>query len=555
MIIAGYEIDDKIAAGGMATVYRGRQISLQRPVAIKVLSQSLIDEPIAKAHFHQESLLIARLNHPNIIHVIDQGLFDDDRPFFVMEYVHGVPLDTAVEKGIPMRRKVDFCVQICKALSYAHRNGVIHRDIKPGNILVDYEANVKILDFGIAAICDEGKRDEDMPDTSKTVMGTYNYMAPEQRQSAEATTERSDLYSLGVVMYELFTGMLPTEGYPPPKQLNEDIPEPLSYLILDCLETDPEQRPASADDVKNRLLVLLRGAHIGAEQKSRANQGVKAMKQDFELLDVLKEDEYGAAFLFQQTKTGSWIVIKKRLGDSSGYEENRGLTKVKHPHIVKILGASRNERIFITVMEFMGAGNLLDRMSQALELKDFLEFGLQIATGMEEAHKWDIVHGNLRPTNILFASERVLKIADFGFREHYADSEDASNWYQAPERERSIEGDIYSVGVIFFQMLSGQTPEQAAAGGFDTATLGVPDKLAELIDRMMSPSPANRVRHFGRVVSVLREVLREADTAIEEPEELPPPPPPPPPPPVWPKVLGAIILVAAASAATILIAG
>ncbi len=149
--IGNYKITTKIEEGGMAVVYQGIQESLGRPVAIKVLKHQFMKEALVVDYFNRESLIIARLIHPNIIHVIDRGLTDNGMPYFVMDYIKGTDTARLIMKGgLKFNRKLDIVVQTCKALAYAHKNGVIHRDIKPANILIDTEGNAVVTDFGIA---------------------------------------------------------------------------------------------------------------------------------------------------------------------------------------------------------------------------------------------------------------------------------------------------------------------------------------------------------------------------------------------------------------------
>lgn len=151
MQLFGYTIGVPLGKGAMATVYLAEQLSLHRSVAIKVLDASLVEDPHVQSQFQQESLLVASLNHPNIIQVIDQGESDCGQPYFIMQYVKSVNLSAVLSRSdVAITRKLDIVMQICKALSYAHRNGVVHRDIKPANILVDYEGHVRVVDFGIA---------------------------------------------------------------------------------------------------------------------------------------------------------------------------------------------------------------------------------------------------------------------------------------------------------------------------------------------------------------------------------------------------------------------
>ncbi len=222
--LGAYKVSSKIGEGGMATVYKGVQVSLDRPVAIKVLSHAMATDEELLERFQRESRIIARLTHPNIIHVIDRGITRDGRPYFVMEYVDGTDLAHLIRSGgLDQNRKLDVVLQVCKALAYAHKNGVIHRDIKPANILIDRDGNARVLDFGIAQFLDDTRDGTDRTETG-AVMGTYAYMSPEQRLSAHQVTAASDLYSLGAVMYELFSGRRPEGRLRPLSEVDPCLP-------------------------------------------------------------------------------------------------------------------------------------------------------------------------------------------------------------------------------------------------------------------------------------------------------------------------------------------
>ena len=405
MQLDGYSKLLKIGEGGMAYVYRGIQESLQRPVAIKLLINDLSRDKEARHRFDRESYIIARLTHPNIIHVIDRGITADEMPYFVMEYVEGLDLGTASKiNEISHTSKIDIIIQILKALSYAHQNNVIHRDIKPENILIDNNGNVKILDFGIARFYEE-KIELTNQTTSGTVMGTYNYMSPEQRESSENVSQRSDLYSVGVVMYELFTGKIPTGVFPEPFRLNDEIEPELNKLILSCLNQDPDLRPKTAELLKNDLLAISQGSHLDEEQRQRAEQGITKIKSKFLLLDILREDKLGSVYLYQQKIRNNLLIIKKKVSSSAGFEASNLLASLEHENIVKTHGTSRNDRHFILVQEYLSGGTLNDKLAFQLNWQEILKIASQICQAMIFAHNNRIVHGHLRPTNILFTTD------------------------------------------------------------------------------------------------------------------------------------------------------
>jgi len=499
--ISGYEVIEKIGEGGMGSVYRGRQVSLDRPVAIKVLSEKLTDCDDVLERFNRESRIIAHLNHPNIIHVIDRGITPEGKPYFVMEHVEGTDLAREIKAGsLETSRKLDLIIQLCKALSYAHKNGVIHRDIKPDNVLIDADGNARVLDFGIAKLSDNGGRDKQHTQTD-VVMGTMEYMSPEQQTATHSVTTASDLYSLGALMYELFTGVKPLGRFRPPSEIDPTIPQPLEEVILRCLEPNPEDRFASADEVKNYLLQVLQGAHLPSSQKQRAKAGLSKMEDKFGLLDVIKEDGYGAVYLYQDKVDHRLLVIKKRINSRAGLGEAKVLTNLKHKNVINILGASGDERLFIIVMEYVSGGCLKDRLIRPLPWVDALRMAREICSGLSFAHRNRIVHGNLRPSNILLTESGEVKITDFGLDDHYASGEDGSNWYNPGSQPRSTRTDIFGAGAIFYQMLTGLPPiwkDDQIVAHDDFKRL--PIKLQEMITRMLSRGQEAQYASFDQVI-------------------------------------------------------
>lgn len=264
-----YELVSHIARGGMADVYEARDTLLGRRVAVKVLhSQFSSDEAFVK-RFRREAQAAANLSHPNIVSIYDWGE-DGSTYFIVMELIEGRTLRDVLksERQLLPRRACEVGAEVAAALAVAHRAGLVHRDIKPGNILLAPDGTVRVTDFGIARAWDDS---QELTRTG-AVIGTATYFSPEQAQGMTAD-ERSDLYSLGVVMYEMVTGMPPFTGDSPvavayqhvstpvtaPSTLNADIPSVLETIITSALSKDPEGRYQTADDMRADLLRFLRG--------------------------------------------------------------------------------------------------------------------------------------------------------------------------------------------------------------------------------------------------------------------------------------------------------
>ncbi|GMR21279.1 MAG: hypothetical protein BMS9Abin36_1879 [Gammaproteobacteria bacterium] len=504
-LFTDYEIDSVIAEGGMATVYKCKQISLDRPVAVKVLSQQLMRQhPAIVDYFEQESLIIAKLSHPNIIHVIDRGI-SGGLPFFVMEFVEGRTLDRILSRDrLDVTQKLDIAVQIVKAMAYAHRNGVIHRDIKPSNILVDSEGNVQIMDFGISQLITKG---DDKAVTDSLVMGTEAYMSPEQKVGVNTLTTATDMYSLGLVLYEMFTGERPDIPPRQPSGFDANNPTYIDKLIMACLEPNPGSRP-DAVYVRDQLLEAMRGVHLDEEKKQQVLEDVTDVKVRFALLDILAETQYAAVYLFENTHSRKLLVIKKITENEKGFKEAQTLSSLRHTGIIDIYGVSKNERAFIIVMEYLPGGSLKDRLARGWPWKEALQIMVPVCEGLAIAHKNNLTHGNLRPSNILFTESGEAKLTDFCLDEHYKDSEKQQNWYAIKNEARTPATDIYSLGVILYQMLFGVLPswnrnELQVVKEFKT----IPFDLQDMLRRMLQRVPKDRYKSMDDVLTIMDGLL------------------------------------------------
>lgn len=284
-----YRVDELIGTGGMASVYRGYDLTLGRDVAVKILRRDLAKDRVFRARFSMEAKSASLMTHPSIVRVFDAGEDiesdvhgDHPVPYIVMELVDGVLLKDKMADGVlPIEEATGYVHGILEALSYSHRAGVVHRDIKPGNIMITREGNVKVMDFGIARAA---------TDTSATVaetaqiVGTAAYFSPEQAKG-ETVDARADIYSTGIVLFELLTGRQPFRGDTPvavayqqvseappfPTDVNPEIPHAFNGIVLRALAKDPDQRFATAEQFDAALSEAERGSGLSKRQLTRLN--------------------------------------------------------------------------------------------------------------------------------------------------------------------------------------------------------------------------------------------------------------------------------------------
>lgn len=257
-----YRIIDTLGEGGMANVYLAEDIILQRKVAVKILRLDLQNEPQTQARFQREALATSELSHPNIVSVLDVGT-DHGLPYMVMEYVDGPDLKDYIRENSPLdlRDVIQIMDQILSAVALAHKHNVIHRDLKPQNILMDKRGNIKIADFGIAVALNQSSITQ-----TNSVMGSVHYMSPEQTRGG-LVTKQSDIYSLGIILYELITGTVPFNGdtpvsialkhaqepIPSIRKKDRSVPQALENVVLKATAKDPRDRYPSAQAMKADL--------------------------------------------------------------------------------------------------------------------------------------------------------------------------------------------------------------------------------------------------------------------------------------------------------------
>lgn len=326
-----YRIIDTLGEGGMANVYLAEDIILQRKVAVKILRLDLQNESQTQARFQREALATSELSHPNIVSVLDVGT-DHGLPYMVMEYVDGPDLKDYIRENSPLdlREVIQIMDQILSAVALAHKHNVIHRDLKPQNILMDKRGNIKIADFGIAVALNQSSIAQ-----TNSVMGSVHYMSPEQTRGG-LVTRQSDIYSLGIILYELITGTVPFNGdtpvsialkhaqepIPSIRKKDRSVPQALENVVLKATAKDPRDRYPSAQAMKADLDSSLDPAradepvfvptHGNNDDKTIVLPGFKPQKDpapETEKEEVVSSEKEDKTSFWQNVKKHKWWWI------------------------------------------------------------------------------------------------------------------------------------------------------------------------------------------------------------------------------------------------------
>ena len=261
-----YRVTARIGHGGMAEVYEGHDIMRKRTVAIKLIREDVMNNPVNLIRFTNEATIAASLNHPNIVKVYNHGTIDGV-PYIANEYIKGQNLKEVLDfrSSLPLNEAIDYMIQLADALSYAHQHGIVHRDIKPDNLYAMGDGTIKLGDFGIA----QTDATTQMTGKETDIVGSVHYLAPEITSGKPATAQ-SDIYSVGVTFFELITGHVPyikssaidiaiahvKEKFPSPKKYLPNCPKEVERIIFKCVKKNPKERYASAEELRDDLITL-----------------------------------------------------------------------------------------------------------------------------------------------------------------------------------------------------------------------------------------------------------------------------------------------------------
>ncbi len=495
-----YEIVSCLGEGGMGAVYKAIDRELDREIALKTIRADVASNPVAIRRLKQETLLARQIAHRNVVRVFDLGVSDGVR-FITMELVEGESLKTLIlrDKKLPAGRARAIMSQICEGLAAAHAEDVIHRDLKPQNVLIGKDGRARILDFGLA-------RPVEQTGITRTgvIIGTPDYMSPEQALGQPADA-RSDIFSVGIIFYEVLTGTLPFTGRSmvesflartrerarPIESVEPSVPADLARVVTRCLERDPAQRYQRAEQILNDLRTqdspldpdraaskalepgmldheaLLPGVMLGPRYRIEAEAGEGGMGKVYRATDLdlnrtvaLKVVRPGLAH-----DTESLQQLKQEISLAS---------RISHKNVLRIHDLGEADGVRFVSMAWVDGDNLahLIHTSAPFAEKRIVELGLEICEGLEAACEQGIIHRDLKPSNVLLDSAGHACIADFGLA-RTAEAELASPLalagevtgtprYMSPEQ---VEGkrtdhrtDIYSLGLILYEMATGAIP-------------------------------------------------------------------------------------------------
>jgi serine/threonine protein kinase len=494
-VVPGYEVLEELGRGGMGVVYRARQMSPERWVALKLIRDGALASSQERARFRIEAEAAGRMRHANIVAIHEVGEHHG-RPFFAMELVEGPSLDRHLaSQPQPARHAAELLQTLALAVAHAHAQNVIHRDLKPANILVGTDGVPKITDFGLAKRLDSQS-------TAWTqegaVVGTASYMPPEQAAGrVGAIGPAVDIYALGAILYELLTGRPPFHAPTwqqtieqvlhdepaPPTRVRSDVPAALDTICLKCLEKDPPRRYTSAAELAEDLGRYLNGEAIAAVPLSADERLTRLAARDgFQLVGTIGRGPCSTVYralsgalaqpvavkVFQtpQATRAEWEARLRRDADAWG--------AVAHPQIVPVQRAGWwDDRPFV-VMEYVPNGTLAARLvGKPYPIQEALRLAEQLAEIVVYLHRQGVVHGNLKPSNVLFAADGIPRLSDRraagGLFQGTLPEPDATGMgYLAPEMVRDIDAaprpytDSYGLGLILYELLTGRPPFAAA---------------------------------------------------------------------------------------------
>jgi serine/threonine protein kinase len=551
-----YRILQEIGSGTVSTVYLAMNLTTNEVVALKVMHAERIEEGQFLRRFRREAKLLEKLDCPYAVQLLDYGE-KEGLNFIALEYVPGRTLDQVLKDEGPLEveRALGIARQVAQCLADAGAVGIVHRDLRPANVMVTPSDAVKVMDYGVAAGADLSRL------SSIGILGTPHYLAPELAEG-ETADVRADVYSLGVILFEMVTGERPYDAddaasivlkhlqdpIPSARQLNPEVSQEVDGLIAKCLVKGPQKRYLPLQ------LVGVIADLLGEADAAPGVEGALAgqILGHYQLLEQIGRGGMATVYKAYQPSLDRYVAVKilpTYLAHEPGFaarfeREARAVAKLDHPYILPVYDFGREEDLTYIVMKYVEAGTLKKMLGEPLDLNTVVEIISQVGEALDYAHQEGVIHRDVKPSNVLMDRGKWALLTDFGLAKMVEANARLTKTgvglgtpaYMSPEQGQGIavdaRSDTYSLGVLLYEMLTGQVPYDAETPmavviKHITAPLPSPREInpdiPELVERVVLKAlvkdPADRYQSVGQMVEALRKAVTEATV----PAEVPPP--------------------------------